>query len=386
MIMSLPSQRVEAPHSGPIIGRVNGKDFYNISYAGVPRVELPHENDDYSEERAKAISCCTKGGVKPMSKEEQEYERSLNWELLKKFTTAIFNMDITRFSFPAGFCEKRTALERSSDLFAFLASGFLESAIVEKNPVRRISLVSIGIIASFHLYLQKKKPWNPVIGETYVAQWGNGVTIWAEQVSHHPPISCVQLRPEHSRWKIDAQLRFGVNPGVFVMEILQGGPTRLTFDDGTEYEWEFPAISLTGILTGDRVVKVKGPLNVKDVTNGLTCHVKVSPKKDKSRNLKYPRATTIWGGVRLKKSQYLSSITGDYTDKIYLDGELAWDISSFIASKPNKHVEDNDVLLSDSRYRIDRANMITGDLRTTDQAKALFEQLQREAYRKSLNG
>lgn len=83
---------------------------------------------------------------------------------------AIFKMDITRFSFPVGYNEPRTFVERATDLFSFLVMEYIDKALEQTNPTDGLSYLAAGIIARFHLYLQQKKPWNPLLGETYVCE------------------------------------------------------------------------------------------------------------------------------------------------------------------------------------------------------------------------
>ena len=35
-----------------------------------------------------------------------------------------------------------------------------------------------------------KKPFNLILGETFQAEYACGAKVFAEHVSHHPPISC----------------------------------------------------------------------------------------------------------------------------------------------------------------------------------------------------
>jgi hypothetical protein len=42
------------------------------------------------------------------------------------------------------------------------------------------------------LYLQMEKPFNPILGETFQA-WIHGCPAYAEQISHHPPISALMM-------------------------------------------------------------------------------------------------------------------------------------------------------------------------------------------------
>jgi hypothetical protein len=368
-----------APQTSDPLDTFRGVPYYNSCYADFPLSELDG-NVDYSRERQKALTCNTKDGVKPMNKEEQAAERSLNWMLTKKLAKSLLKMDFTNFSLPVGYSESRTFMERASDLFAFLVARYLQLACETADPPMRLSYIAIGVMAAFHLYLQPKKPWNPVIGETYVGQWENGVCIYGEQISHHPPITALQVRCPNDRWRIDAHFSFGIEQGVTSFDIKQTGPARLVFADGGEIEWEHPGIRASGILKGDRVEKVIGPFQMKDVKNGLEVFVEISPKSSKSRGITQSRASVVWGGIRPigeTKDVFIKKITGDYADTLFVDGAPIWNLSRDFAVRPNVVVEPDRLLLSDARFRIDRALVIQGDMEGAEVAKTLLEQLQR---------
>jgi hypothetical protein len=293
---------------------------------------------------------------------------------------SLFKINVTEFSFHVGFNETRTFLERGGELFSFLVCDFLDRAYLCESPEIRLSYIAIGVIASFHLYLQAKKPWNPTLGETYVGQWPNGTTMFAEQVSPHPPVTSVHLKSPLNHWRIDAHMCFGIDLGVMKTDIKQKGWTRLRFDDGSTYEWEFPTIRVTGILKGERILCVKGPFRMKDITDNLEFHIKIAPKMSKVRQIHSVRATTIWGGVRRKgadKDAFLIRVTGNYADTIYLDGEPVWRLETDFVQRPCAKVEEDALLPSDCRFRIDRAMLIQGDVAAAGDAKELMQSLQR---------
>lgn len=373
-------QRAEAPHKEAPFGELNNKKFYNICYRGFEKCELVHPDNDHAKERRIAMECNTKDGVKPLTKEEQDAERALNWQLVKKFTMSIFKMSFTNFSFPAGYSEPRTFIERSAEFFSFLADGYIDKAIAEVDPERRLGYIATGVMAGFHLYLQQKKPWNPTLGETYVGRWENGVTCYGEQTCHHPPITNMQIIPDNGKWSIDSQSNFIIAQGMTV-NIHQSGLQKLTLSDGTVYEWEFPSISVTGLLSGDRIVKVVSPFSVKDVTNNLEVYMEISPKKSKARGITNPRVTTVWGGIRplgkTADADFTKTITGDYCDSILVDGEVFWNIAKDTSKRPLAVVSDDDLLPSDGRFRIDRSYLIKQSVAEADKAKTLLEELQR---------
>jgi hypothetical protein len=65
----------------------------------------------------------------------------------------------------------------------------LQRAAKEDNPFMRLALVTVHMLSSFNLTKGRtKKPFNPMLGETYELVTEDFRFI-AEQVSHHPPIS-----------------------------------------------------------------------------------------------------------------------------------------------------------------------------------------------------
>jgi hypothetical protein len=372
---SAPKHATQSP-----VGEFQGMAFYNIGYTGFALQELSSQDTDYALDRTKVIARVGKEGVKPMTQEEQEAERAMTWRLIKQFTMAILKADLTYFSFPVGYSENRTFMERASDLFAFLVSDFLERAYFCNSPEVRLSYVAVGIIASFHLAMRSKKPWNPVLGETYIARWPNGPTMYAEQISHHPPVTSIQICSQTNHWTIDATLNFEINLGVSKATIRQKGLTRLRFADGCTYKWEFPSITVLGIIRGDRIVRVRGPFDMKDVTNDLEMHVEIAPKPSKQCKIASSRASTIWGGVRRRGAgtdDFMTKITGDYMSVLCLDGQPIWEIERDFAQRPSMKIDESELLPSDCRFRIDRSMLIQGNVSGAEEGKTLMENLQR---------
>jgi hypothetical protein len=278
----------------------------------------------------------------------------------------------------------RSFIERSADLFSFLISDFLDRAIDCPTAEDCLAMVAAGIIASFHLYLQSKKSWNPTIGETYVGHWENSCSLFGEQISHHPPVSAVQVRSPTDARCINASFCFGIDQGLLKLDVLQRGVTHLEFRDGTVIGWEFPTICAVRLLKGDRIIRIHYPFPMRDLTHQFYVKFKVFPKASKSRGIVSPRETTIWGGVQTAgatKDESCRAITGDYANEIFIDGRSVWRLDSCFACRPIGEVPPADLLPPDSRYRIDRAMLIQRDIDTAEHAKVLLEALQRRAVK-----
>jgi hypothetical protein len=366
--------------SSPSFGKLDDVDYFNTSYVTIPPHALDPAEALYDRERDRAVNHRAKEGVMSMTPEELSAERALDWAMLKRFTKKILSMDLTKFSFPVGYSEPRSFLERTCDLFAFLCFDVIDRARMCGVPELRLTTLATGIIAGFHLYLQSKKPWNPVLGETYCAEWETGYQMFAEQISHHPPVSAFQILGRMGQWICNGRCNFSIKSGLMQVDVVQGGLITLNFDDGSKFEWEFPTITVLGIVKGERYVKVAGELVVRDVANGLVCRVEIEPKKPKTRTtgLENPVATTVYGGVVDGTGKTLVTVLrGDYCGTIYVDDEEVWNIRTDFASRPLGEPPADYLLPSDSRFRIDRAMLLDKRMDDADRAKGFLEEMQR---------
>ena len=359
----------------------------------VQRTEINHPDNDYTFERNRALTKMTTDGLKPLTDEEIEVERKTTKQLLKKFTTGILKLDSNALSFPILYSEPRSYLERCADIFSFLVEIYINKAIQESDNEKKLAYIAAGIIASFHIDIGPKKVFNPYLGETYCGKWENGAEFYAEQSSHHPPISDMQIFGPDNKWNCYSHMDFSIDSGLNNVELKQNGTFRLDIKDGPSYEWKFPMVSLSGFLKGDRIVKMKGTLEIHDVTNNLVCIVEIAPKKDAKKGLTRPKASTLYGGIKQndkKVKEFSKIITGDYCEKVMLDDEVLWDINTNFAHRPlsgSDNITDDSLLPSDSRFRFDRVLLINGKLEEADKAKTALEELQRreEKLRESVS-
>lgn len=49
--------------------------------------------------------------------------------------------------------------------------------------------------------MSQKKPFNPILGETYQGSLYDGTRLYMEQISHHPPISAWDLEAPDAAWR-----------------------------------------------------------------------------------------------------------------------------------------------------------------------------------------
>nr|XP_033807061.1 oxysterol-binding protein-related protein 8 isoform X2 [Geotrypetes seraphini] len=119
-----------------------------------------------------------------------EEHKSLIWTLLKQVRPG---MDLSKVVLPTFILEPRSFLDRLSDYYYH--ADFLSEAAVEENAYNRMKKVVKWYLSGFYKKPKGlKKPYNPILGETFRCMWlhptTNSKTFYiAEQISHHPPIS-----------------------------------------------------------------------------------------------------------------------------------------------------------------------------------------------------
>jgi oxysterol-binding protein-related protein 8 len=103
-------------------------------------------------------------------------------------------MDLSKIMIPCEFLEPRSLLERMTD---FMTHSFLcINATDKENELDRMKEVLRWYISCWHIKPRGvKKPYNPILGEIFRCVYklpdNSVLTFFAEQISHHPPISAL---------------------------------------------------------------------------------------------------------------------------------------------------------------------------------------------------
>ncbi|KAJ9524250.1 hypothetical protein QJQ45_008429 [Haematococcus lacustris] len=127
-----------------------------------------------------------------LKQQRESVQAILGWvgSMGKKLFTGNFNLINTPF--PVVMFEPRSYLEKLADVWVY--PHFLLQASQTKDPVHRMKLVMTWFVAGLHHGFEKwKKPFNPILGETWQAELADGSSMFLEQISHHPPITAFNL-------------------------------------------------------------------------------------------------------------------------------------------------------------------------------------------------
>jgi hypothetical protein len=126
-------------------------------------------------------------------------QRLAIWSWLKSVGANAFRegVNLTKISMPVQLFEKRSFLERLSSNWDYL--DLLMAAANCTDPADRMKYVVGFAISGLCRTMGTDKPFNPILGETYQARYHNGVQVFAEQISHHPPISSWEVVEPHGK-------------------------------------------------------------------------------------------------------------------------------------------------------------------------------------------
>lgn len=94
---------------------------------------------------------------------------------------------MTRFCVPVYFNEPLSMVQKVAESFEY--EHLLNVAGETDDPVERLALIAAFGVAQYKQSDKRMwKPFNPILGETYELV-GQDYKYFAEQVSHHPPIT-----------------------------------------------------------------------------------------------------------------------------------------------------------------------------------------------------
>ncbi|XP_043963578.1 oxysterol-binding protein-related protein 8 isoform X1 [Gambusia affinis] len=256
-----------------------------------------------------------------------EENKSLIWTLLKQVRPG---MDLSKVVLPTFILEPRSFLDKLSDYYYH--ADFLSEAAVEENAYSRMKKVVKWYISGFYKKPQGlKKPYNPIIGETYRCMWlhqkTNSKTFYiAEQVSHHPPVSAFYVSNRKDGFclsgSILAKSKFYGNS----LSAILDGEARLTFlNRGEDYVMNMPYAHCKGILYGTMTLELGGQITIACEKTGYSAQLefKLKPFLGSSDCV-----NQISGKIKLGK-EVLATLEGHWDSEIFVNDKKTGTMDTF---------------------------------------------------------
>ncbi|KAF9137646.1 glycerol ethanol, ferric requiring protein [Mortierella sp. GBA39] len=307
-------------------------------------------------------------------------------------TLASFSGDLSSLTCPSFLLSSVSLLEYSQywgdhpKLFASISKG--------ETPEERLLNATRWFISTLYgSYSSRsttagmeKKPYNPVLGEQYFAQWTGdeetGDTILkAEQVSHHPPIMGFHLENKKAGVILEGHCgqksRFAMPAGI---DVSQTGHAILTLPQFKEhYLITLPNLNIRGMVTGRPSVELSGTTYIVSSAGHMTT-IEYSTKGYFSGERHSFKATLkpIEGGSAFYTAQGVWSGVSNYTDNKTNETSLFFDSDTDTSVAPELKPQAEMGDLESHKLWSQVTNAINNkDYSTASRVKAQIEEAQR---------
>ena len=374
------------PNPKDVLQAINPRSFFSMKTADIKYfnltapfpVNLSYEQliTKFTENYMEGYVIKDKEGVFSTNKDIVKKQAGLFKEIVNQFAKGILKGGAIGLSLPIRIFEPRTMLERITDWFAF-APVLLKKAGACGDKVEAFKQVISFSLSALFRSSQQLKPFNPMLGETYQAFWEDGSQIYLEHTCHNPPISHFYVKDSSGLYTLSGYFDMGVEGMIKSMltnsmVLVPKGRVRIYLPETKQtIDYQFPKITIGGVIFGQRYVVFSGHMKFEDRANGLKCVIKMNKL---TRDSKGKRVHDIYGEIfkfdfskvqnepfyeeeRPKypypkdKSLVVSKITGSWLEKVVFDGKEYWNIKE---SQAPQIYPVKESLPSDCRYREDK--------------------------------
>jgi len=327
------------------------------------------------------------GGLWFKDEAELKRQRGIAWEIAKNLGNSILEgKELVNTTLPISLFEPRSFLERLTDLWAFGSLYLPKAASITNDPVERMKYVITFAISGLHLLTTARKPFNPILGETYQAHFPDGTEIFVEQTTHHPPASNWDVVPKDGSYRFSGNCTWSASTRANTIKGYQKGPCNVDFKDGTRISYALPEVLLKGVMWGERITELASSMIFTDEKNGIEAEVFFNPaalgfikslfskSKESSDTIRgeiYKLPTN--GSSRKKGENVISTIEGSWLSHMDIDGKKMWDIKTV----PDGIIPHSNPLPSDCKYRSDLVALKNNEIDLAKAEKVSLEEKQR---------
>ncbi|KAJ7514632.1 hypothetical protein O6H91_23G053100 [Diphasiastrum complanatum] len=239
----------------------------------------------------------------------KEKEKSVSlWSIIKDN----IGKDLSKVCLPVYFNEPISSLQRCfEDLeYSYLLDQAFEWGKRGNSLMRILSVAAFAVSGYSSTEGRTCKPFNPLLGETYEADYPEkGVRFISEKVSHHPMILACHCEGRGWRFWGDSNLKskfWGRS-----IELDPVGVLTLEFEDGEVFQWSKVTTSINNLILGKLYVDHYGTMRIQG-NRELFCRMKFKEQSIIDRN-----PHQVQGYVSDKSGQKLATLAGKWDENLY---------------------------------------------------------------------
>ncbi|KAG7546564.1 Pleckstrin homology domain [Arabidopsis suecica] len=220
--------------------------------------------------------------------------------------------DLTRVCLPVYFNEPISSLQKCfEDLeYSYLLDRAYEYGKSGNGLLRALNVAAFAVSGYASTEGRHCKPFNPLLGETYEADFPEkGIRFFSEKVSHHPTV--IACHCEGKGWKFwgDTNLRSKFWGRSIQVEPV--GVLTLEFDDGEVFQWSKVTSTIYNIILGKLYCDHHGVMQIRG-NRQYSCMLKFKEQSILERN-----PHQVNGFVEDVAGQKAATIFGKWDDSLY---------------------------------------------------------------------
>lgn len=189
------------------------------------------------------------------------------WKILKD----AIGKDLSKFCVPVYFNEPISMVQKVAEIMEYEST--LKKADLETDPVKRILLVAAFGVAQYKCTDNRlNKPFNPILGETF-EMIGKDWKYFAEQVSHHPPVSACIAESDNYKYYMDTNTKMSISWTGTLQAIPIGYQHVVLKSRNEHYLIGRPVTTVNNLILGNMYIEHVGIMTVKNCSTGMICPI-----------------------------------------------------------------------------------------------------------------
>lgn len=315
------------------------------------------------------------------------------WAVIKESV----GKDLSKISVPVYFNEPLSFLQKFAEDMEY--ADLLAKAANAKTSLERLQYVAAFALSPYSSTTRVAKPFNPILGETFEIDSldDRGYRYFAEQVSHHPPISACHAESPHYIYWAEAHIknRFLGN----TIEVNPCGSFHVVLESTKEhFYWHRTKTLVHNLIIGTVWVDSYGDLVITNHQTGESCHMKLHAKSWWGRN-NYAEVT---GHILDRNGDQVAELEGKWNDSLRVreassnEWKTLWKMNPPIPLNQQRYYNftqfamelneltpglEKKLCPTDSRLRPDQRAMELGNYEVASSEKLRLEEKQRAARR-----
>ncbi|KAK4256849.1 hypothetical protein QN277_006518 [Acacia crassicarpa] len=335
---------------------------------------------------------------------EKEKSASL-WSIIKDN----IGKDLTSVCLPVYFNEPISSLQKCcEDLeYSYLLDRAFEWGQKGNNLMRVLDVAAFAVSGYSSTLGRSCKPFNPLLGETYEADFPDkGFRFISEKVSHHPMV--VACHCEGNGWKFWGESNLKNKFRGRSIQLDPVGVLTIEFDDGEVFQWSKVTTSIYNLILGKLYCDHYGTMRIEG-NREYSCKVKFKEQSMIDRN-----PHQVQGVVEDKNGKAMATMYGKWDESLHCiinDNSKSEKSSGSSKScllwkrnEPSHHttrhnltefaITLNEIIPelkgklppTDSRWRPDQRFLENGEYEMANSEKLRLEQRQRQARKMQETG